>query len=117
MPLWYNDPCLGGTVLGAWGASPASSKTLGERRDEAADQARTQLARSLRVQVQAMTKDFEGNRDDGTMTDRNQVSRVITDSRLEGATVRALWEHPETGEMLVWVVIDPKLLGKIEKGR
>lgn len=107
-PPWIADPTEGGRRLAAWGSAvrdPNASQS--DLRDRAVATARHELARMVAVKIQAVIQDYVGASDAGTTTFTSDVGRTIAVQSVRGSAQRDSWVHPKTGELFVWVVVDP----------
>lgn len=113
LPEWVANPHLNGFIGGQGSARP-SRGGFGETIAEAEANARTELARSLQVQVKsAFTHYFsEGGQADSFNKWSEQAEELtenfgkqISDVMLELTHRQKIWTHPETNELFVWVVL------------
>lgn len=120
LPEWYMEPSMGGNI----GATGISEKSLGGMREQtnaAMQDASNNLARTISTKVQAAyTRYFseggekswaaDGSVDKATIAQEltENVSRQLTNQVIQGAERKAIWEHPKSGDLYVWVVINPE---------
>lgn len=110
LPAWRKDPSDKGHFIGAWGAATRlPGEGQAELRDRAALNARSELARMMKVRIQTVFKSYTSESSGGLTQLAEDVSRSVADESLEGTAVREDWSHPKTGEMFVWVVLEPRL--------
>ncbi len=120
LPKWFMEPGMGGNI-GATGISKKSLGGMQEMTNAAMGDATTALARVISVKVQAAyTRYFseggesawaaDGSIDRTTLAQEltENVSRQLTNQVIQGAERKAVWEHPKSGDLYVWVVINPE---------
>ena len=120
LPEWFNEPGMGGNI-GATGIVTKKTATGGMREmvNDAMGDAYTGLARTISTKVQAAyTRYFsqggenslsaDGSVDSTTLSQElsENVSRQLTNQIIQGAERKAVWEHPKSGDLYVWVVIN-----------
>lgn len=119
MPAWFMEPGKDGNI-GATGVAQKSLGGPGEQLKLAMAEARTALANTISVKVQASFTRFfseggenswaaDGSIDKTTIAQElsENVSRQITNQVIQGSERKAVWEHPTSRELYVWVVINP----------
>ena len=118
LPEWFMEPGMGGNI----GATGIAEKSLGGMREQtnaAMQDAFNGLARTISTKVQAAYTRFfseggekgwaaDGSIDKTTLAQEltENVSRQITNQVIQGAERKAVWEHPKSGDLYVWVVIN-----------
>ena len=118
LPEWFMEPGMGGNI----GATGIAEKSLGGMREQtnaAMQDAFNGLARTISTKVQAAytrffseggekSWDADGGIDKATVAQEltENVSRQITNQVIQGAERKAVWEHPTSGDLYVWVVIN-----------
>ena len=118
LPEWFMEPGMGGNI----GATGIAEKSLGGMREQtnaAMQDAFNGLARTISTKVQAAytrffseggekSWDADGGIDKATIAQEltENVSRQITNQVIQGAERKAVWEHPTSGDLYVWVVIN-----------
>ncbi|NRA38177.1 MAG: LPP20 family lipoprotein [Planctomycetes bacterium] len=118
MPDWFMEPGKDGNI----GATGISEKSLGGMREQlkgAMAEGRTALANTISVKVQASFTRFfseggekswaeDGSIDKATIAQElsENVSRQLTNQIIQGSERKAMWEHPKSGDLYVWVVIN-----------
>lgn len=107
-PGWIADPTRGGSVIAAWGSTPADAVAgRGAMRDRALDSARRELARMVMVRVQAVLKDYVAASGAGVTSFAESVSRSVAVQSVRASYQRDEWVHPKTGELFIWAMADP----------
>jgi hypothetical protein len=110
LPNWHRDPSLQGRYIGSWGSAlPERGLTASQVRDLAADRARQELARMVAVRIAAAVYDYNGTSDAAVINFSSSVSKSMALESIRNSVVRDLWEHPRTGEIYAWVIVDDAL--------
>ncbi len=123
LPEWVKDPTNGGKVVGASGSSGPMKAGFNLARDTALNRARTELARSLEAKIQSAFKDWtrEGGelttQADKTMamTVQETTTKTVVNQVLAGATQKDLYQDKASGELFVWVVLNPDAATQVAK--
>jgi len=113
-PDWISNPTRNGTVIAAWGSAPQDP--FGGRsamRDKALDSARRELARMVMVRVKSVLNDYLADSGASVTSYTESVSRTIAVESVRASYQQADWEHPKTGELFVWAVVNPGFAGKL----
>ncbi len=125
-PDWFENPFIDGQ-FGAVGISRPSLGGMAETRARALAQGRVELGRTISTRVQAAYNQWfrEGGEifQEGQDIDTNRmamemsenVSRQLTDQVIQGSTSRRAWEHPQTKDLYLWVVIDSDKLEVLQR--
>ena len=121
IPDWVINPNKDG-VLGAVGVGPKCQLGTKEQLDEARLNARLELAQMLELRLQGVDRgqlEQQIQAEGESISDRSRksilgVDRSLTDIVLAGTRQRALWFDPETDECFVWMVLDGKILEKVD---
>ena len=109
-PAWVCDAPVEGMTVGAVGSAAKSAAGVGFMKQQAATDARVQLAQNMKVQVQNMIKQYAettGAGDKETVDKVNtSVTKQITDQTLQGTKVLRSIVAPHDGTMYVLVGLD-----------
>ena len=127
LPLWVSDPFMEGH-FGAVGSSRKSLGGMQEQMDRAMAAARTELARTIQSRVQSSYVRFfsesgeaswgeDGNPELQTLAQEmsENVSRQLTNQVLQGSRRKNIYQHGPTGELYVWVIIDPEQMAIVNQ--
>jgi hypothetical protein len=120
LPEWFMEPGMGGNI-GATGIAEKSLMGIREQTNAAMQDASNNLARTISTRVQAAYTRFfseggekswaaDGSIDKATLAQEltENVSRQLTNQVIQGAERKAVWEHPTSGDLYVWVIINPE---------
>lgn len=122
LPDWVQDPTMGGKYpLAAAGIQHKMLGGFASQRDNALTNARKELARVIDVKVQSVAKQW--TREGGEITSQDNKSmamqmfedttRQITNQNVQGTPQRALFQDKTTGDLFVWVYVDPAATAQI----
>ena len=123
LPDWVKDPTNGGKVVGASGSSGPMKAGFNLARDTALSRARVELARSLEAKIQAAFKDWTREGGELTtnadktmaMTVQESTAKTVVNQVLSGASQKDLYQDKASGELFVWVVLNPETATLIAK--
>ena len=122
VPDWVINPSLGG-VTGAVGVAATSRLGMREQLDAARWNGRLELASMLELRVQRIMRAeleenvrFAGTNDTGeARRDTLGIDKQILDTVLAGTRQQALWWDTETNELYCWMIVDGKVLDRVDE--
>jgi hypothetical protein len=124
VPVWVADPSYD-DQFGAVGISRPSLGGMNETFKKARMEGRLELARIISTKVQAAYvryfqeggEIYAGEKGPEYQTMATEMaedtSRQITDQLLQGTKQMEFWQHPESKDMYVWMIIDPEAMDMI----
>jgi hypothetical protein len=118
-PSWVRNPTDDGKYkLASSGSARQSMGGESKQRTFAMNEARQEIARSISTEVKSMIETyFTQGGDPGAAEAAQQVqtevSRNLTQALVNGSQKRAEWINDQTGDLYVWVVVDPDLAAQV----
>jgi len=124
VPDWVINPSIGG-VTGAVGVASSRRLGMGQQLDAARWNGRLELASMLELRVQRIVRSeleenvrfFGGNATSDTGDARRDtlgIDKQILDTVLAGTRQQALWWDTETNELYCWMIVDGKVLDRVD---
>jgi hypothetical protein len=116
-PGWVCDEPVEGAAVSAVGVAEKSRAGVNFMKDMAAANARTELARNMKVHVQNLVKQYIETTGTGSSETVDKVltavTKQITDQTLVGTRIYKSTTNPSTGSMYVLMGIDDASARKI----